>query len=50
MLVMCLTGFLIQGTLPDSMISVILVPVIKVKTGKINSKDNYRPIVLASAC
>ncbi len=30
------------------MISVILVPVIKDKTGKINNKDNYRPIVLAS--
>jgi hypothetical protein len=30
------------------MIYVILVPVIKDKTGKINSKDNYRPIALAS--
>ena len=30
------------------MITVILVPVIKDKTGKINSKDNYRPIALAS--
>ncbi len=48
MLVMCLTGSLIHGTLPDSMISVILVPVIKDKMGKINSKDNYSPIVLAS--
>ena len=33
---------------PESMISVILVPVIKDKTSKINSKDNYRPIALAS--
>ncbi len=40
MLAMCLTGFLIHRTLPDSMISVILVPVIMDKMGKINSKDN----------
>ncbi len=30
------------------MIAVLLVPVIKDKTGKISSKDNYRPIALAS--
>jgi hypothetical protein len=48
MLAMCLTGFLLHGTLPDSMIAVILVPVFKDKTGKINSKNNYRPIALAS--
>ncbi len=41
---MCLTGFLIHGIMPDTMISVILVPVIMGKTGKINSKANYRPI------
>ncbi len=41
LLAMCLTGFLIDGIMPDTMISVILVPVIKDKTGKINSKDNY---------
>jgi hypothetical protein len=38
----------VHGTIPDSMISVILIPVIKDKTGKINSKDNYRHIALAS--
>ncbi len=48
LLAMCLTGFLIHGIMPDTMISVILVPVIKDKTGKINSKANYRPIALAS--
>lgn len=48
MLAMCFTGFLMHGTLPDTMISVILVPVIKNKMGRINSKDNYRPIALAS--
>ncbi|KAK2171500.1 hypothetical protein NP493_1059g00016 [Ridgeia piscesae] len=30
------------------MLSVVLVPVIKDKTGKISSKDNYHPIALAS--
>ena len=31
------------------MLSVVLVPVIKDKAGKISSNDNYRPIALASA-
>ena len=48
----CLTCLFVHGILPDSMISVmisvILVPVIKNKAGKITSKDNYRPIALAS--
>ena len=48
LLSMCITGFLIHGFIPDSMIAVLLVPVIKDKTGKITSKDNYRPIALAS--
>lgn len=37
-----------HGTLPSSMLSVLLLPVIKDKTGKISSIDNYRPIALAS--
>ncbi len=37
-----------HGLLPVSMIAVLLVPVIKDETGKINSKDNYYPIALAS--
>ena len=44
----CLTCSFVHGILPDSMISLILVPVIKDKAGKITSKDNYRPIALAS--
>ena len=48
LLSLCMTGFLVHGALPDSMLSVILVPVIKSKTGRISSKDNYRPIALAS--
>ena len=48
LLAMCFTGLLMHGILPDSMLSVLLVPVIKVKTGKISSIENYRPIALAS--
>ncbi len=48
LMAMCITGFLVHGFLPDNLISVILIPVIKEKTGKINSKANYRPIALAS--
>ena len=47
-LAMCFTGFISHGFLPESMLSFVLVPVIKDTTGKISSKDNYRPIALAS--
>ena len=45
MLAMCLSGLFVHGFLPDSMLAVVLVPIIKDKTGRI---DNYRPIALAS--
>ncbi len=48
LLAMCFTGFMVHGVLPDSITSVLLVPVIKDKAGKLNSMDNYRPIALAS--
>ena len=48
LLSLVITGFFVHGFLPDSMISVLIVPVIKDKAGAINSKDNYRPIALAS--
>ena len=48
LLAMCFTSFISHGFLPESMLSVMLVPVIKDKAGKIYSKDNYRPIALAS--
>ena len=48
LLAMCFTSFISHGFLPKSMLSVMLVPVIKDKAGKISSKDNYRPIALAS--
>ena len=45
---MCLSGFFVHGFLPDAMLSVVLVPIIKDKCGEINSKDNYWPVALAS--
>ena len=43
---MCFTGCLVHGVLPNSIMSVILVPVLKNKAGNLNSIDNYRPIAL----
>ena len=48
LLAMCLTGIMVHGVLPNSIMSVLLVPVLKDKAGKLNSIDNYRPIALAS--
>uniref|UniRef100_A0A3P9ND53 Reverse transcriptase domain-containing protein n=1 Tax=Poecilia reticulata TaxID=8081 RepID=A0A3P9ND53_POERE len=48
LLAICFTGFLIHGILPNSMLYVILVPIVKDRAGKINGKDNYQPIALAS--
>ena len=48
MLAMCVSSLFIHGFLPDSMLSVVLVPVIKNKSRRINDSDNYRPIALAS--
>ena len=48
MLAMCFTGFFIHGMLPPSMISVVLVLIVKDKRASVCSTSNYRPIVLAS--
>ena len=48
LLAKCFSSFLSHGYLPESIMSVVLVPIIKDKSGKINSKDNYRPIAIAS--
>lgn len=48
LLSICFTGMVTHGTLPDSVMSVILVQVIKDKAGKVGSIDNYRPIAFAS--
>ena len=44
LLATCITGFFVHGFLPSSLlsvVSVVLVPIIKDKCSKINSKDNY---------
>ena len=48
LLSLCFSSFLTHGFLPESIISVVLVPIIKDKSGKLMSQDNYRPIALAS--
>ena len=48
LLSMCFTSMFIHGFLPGTLLSVVLVPIVKDKTGIISSKDNYRPIALAS--
>ena len=48
MLAMCLTGFFVHGFLPDSILAVVRVPIIKDRTGRIDKLDSYRPIALAS--
>ena len=48
LLAQCFTSCFVHGFLPDSLMSVILCPIVKDKAGKINSKDNYRPIAIAS--
>lgn len=44
----CFTGFLVHDILPDSIVSAVLVPIIKDKAGKINSCENYWLIALDS--
>ena len=48
LLAMCVSSLFIHGFLPDSMLSVVLVPVIKNKSRRIKDSDNHRPIALAS--
>ena len=48
LLSLCFTSMFIHGFLPGTLLSVVLVPIVKDKTGIISSKDNYRPIALAS--
>ena len=48
MLAMCYTSFIVHGFIPESMIAVELVPVVKNKSAGVCNKNNYRPIALAS--
>ena len=47
LLAMCITGFMVHGFLHESMMSVVLIPIIKDKKAKI-SIDNYRPVAIES--
>ena len=40
MLAMCLTGFFVHGFLPDSILAVVRVPIIKDRTGRIDLRLN----------
>ena len=48
LLALCFSGLIKHGILPGSMLSVLLVPVVKNKTGKLTSIDNVRLIALVS--
>ena len=48
LLAMCITGFMVHGLLPESMMAVVLIPIIKDKKAKISSIDNYRAVAIAS--
>lgn len=37
-----------RGYLPENILHVQLMPIIKSKAGLLNNKDNYRPIAIAS--
>ena len=45
---MCFSSLFVRGFLPEAMISVVLVPIVKNKSASICSKSNYMPIALAS--
>ena len=48
LLSMVFSSFFVHGFLPSSLMSVVLVPIIKNKAGNVSSSENYRPIALAS--
>ena len=48
LLSICFTSLFVHGFLPDTLLTVILVPIIKNKAGNINSINNCCPITLAS--
>ena len=48
LLAMCITGFMVHGFLPESMMSVVFIPISKDKKAKISSIDNDRPVAIAS--
>ena len=47
-LAMCFSMMLSHNILPPSLTRVVLCPIVKDKNGDISSKDNYRPVALAT--
>ncbi len=43
-----MTGFFVCGSLPDTILCVLLVSVIEDNTGKMNSKENDRSLAFAN--
>ena len=48
LLSICFNAFILHGFLPSDLTDIVLVPIVKDKTGDISDKGNYRPIALAS--
>lgn len=48
LLAICFNGLLVHGILPDSILSVLLEPIIKGKAGKVTSLDIYMLVAIAS--
>ena len=48
LLSICFTACFVHGFLPSSLLTVVLVPIVKNKAGNINSIDNYRPVALSN--
>ena len=44
LLAMCITGFFVHGLLPNSLLCVVLLPIIKDKCGKITNKENCQKL------
>ena len=44
----CFTSCFVHGFLPTSLLTVVLVPIIKNKAGNVNAIDNYRPVALSN--
>ena len=48
MIANCFTSMLVHGELPKTMLDITLIPVVKDNKGNISSRDNYRPIAIAT--
>ena len=48
MLALSMSAMLVHGYLPENLMRTFIVPLVKNKTGDFTSKDNYRPIAVAT--